>query len=142
MKKNKLVGSFEVDFDLYGIVSNAKEYKLAWNLNHALEISLTKQDDVNIEFSDHSSILISCYLYQTDNMKIELLSNKLVAKRTAKANFLLPELNQFDYLLKCRDMTGELDSENVIGFIRDLALIEYVAKLNFDDLKSKENLLY
>lgn len=142
MKKNKLSGHFEVDFDLFGIVSNSKEYKLAWNLNGALEIGLTKQEDIQIDFSDNSSILISYYLHQTDNVKIELLNNKLVAKGAAKTQYLIPELNQFDYILKCRDSTGELSSENVIGFIRDLSLVEYVVKLNFDDLKSKENLLY
>ena len=142
MKKSKLDNDFEIDFDLFGLVSNAKEYKLAWHLNDALEITLSKQEDIQIEFSDRSSILISYYLYQTDVVKVELLSNKLVSKGARKNQYLIPELSQFDYLLKCRDYSGEKSSENVIGFIRDLSLIEYIVKLNFDSLKSKENLLY
>ena len=142
MKKNKLESSFEIDFDLFGLVSNAKEYKLAWHLNNALDAQLSKQEDIQIEFSDRSSILISYYLHQTENIKIELLQNKLVSKGTKKNQFLIPELNQFDFLLKCRDQTGETTSENVIGLIRELSVVEYVLKLNFDNLKSKENLLY
>lgn len=142
MKKNKLVGSFEIDFDLYGLVCNTKEYKLAWHLNRNLEISLAKQDDIQIEFSDQSSILISYYLHQTENSKIELLQNKLVSKGSKGNNYLIPELNQFDFLIKFRDNTGERSSENVIELIRDLSLVEYVVRLNFANLKSKENLLY
>ena len=142
MKKSKLEGSIEIDFDLYGLVSNAKEYKLAWNLNNALDLGLSKQDDIQIEFSDKSTILISCYLHQTDNVKVELLQNKLISKGAKRNQYLMPELSQFDFLLKCRDLTGEMTSENVIGLIRNLSVAEYIVKLNFDDLKSKENLLY
>lgn len=142
MKKNKLSGNFEIDFDLYGLVSNAREYKLAWHLNNEFEITLSKQEDIRIEFSDRSSILISQYLYETEHLKIELLQNKLVAQGSGKNKHLIPELSQFDYLLKYRDSTGETHSENIILRIKELSLVEFVVRLNFGDLKSKENLLY
>ena len=142
MKKNKLSGSFEVDFDLIGLVCNVKEYKLAWHLNQVLDVSLSKQEDIKIEFSNHTSILISSYLHETEHLRVEMLQNKLVANGTIKNNYLIPELSQFDYLLKLKDQTGEVHSENVVGLIKALSLVEYVVKLNFDDLKSKENLLY
>ena len=142
MKKSKLEGSISIDFDLFGLVTNVKEYKLAWNLNNALDLALAKQDDIRIDFSDQSTILISYFLHQTENKKIELLQNKLVSKGTKRNQYLVPELSQFDFLLKCRDLTGEMTSENVIGLIRNLSVTEYVVKLNFDNLKSKENLLF
>ena len=142
MKKSKLDTSFEVDFDLFGLVCPAKEYKLAWHLNQSLEFSLSKKEDIKIEFSNQTSILISCCSYETENQLIELLQNKLLSSGGTNTKYLLPELNQFDYLLKIRDHSNELTSENVTDNIKRIPIVEYVMRLNFDGLKSKENLLY
>lgn len=142
MKKNKLDGGYSIDFELIGLVCNKKEYKLAWYLNQAMDISLVKQDDIKIEYADNTSILISNYLYETDYQIIELLQNKLVGSGSLTKQLLMPELKQFDYLLKLKDDTDEWTSENVNGIIKGIPIIEYAVKLNFDSLKSKENLLY
>ena len=142
MKKNKLESEYEVDFELLGIVCNKKEYKLAWYLNEALGMNLIKQEDVRIVFADNTSILISHFLHRGAYHSIELLNNKLLSTVHPKYKFLLPELSQFDYLLKIRDEADEWTSENVSVRIREIPIIEYVLKLNFEDLKSKENLLY
>lgn len=142
MKKNKLEGGYEVDFELMGLVCNKKEYKLAWYLNQGLKINLIKQEDIRIEFSDNSSILISNFKYETEFLTMELLQNRLLAKGNLKNQLLIPELKQFDYLLKFKDQTEELSSENVSVIIKEIPIIEYAMRLNFDSLKSKENLLY
>lgn len=142
MKKNKLEGGYEVDFELMGLVCNKKEYKLAWYLNQGLKINLIKQEDIRIEFSDNSSILISNFKYETEFLMMELLQNRLLAKGNLKNQLLIPELKQFDYLLKFKDQTEELSSENVSVIIKEIPIIEYAMRLNFDSLKSKENLLY
>lgn len=142
MKKNKLESGYEADFELMGLVCNKKEYKLAWHLNQALNINLVKQEDIRIEFNDQSSILISNYRYQTEFLTLELLQNRLISKGNLKNQLLIPELKQFDYLLKFKDITDELTSENVNVIIKEIPIIEYTLRLNFDTLKSKENLLY
>ncbi|SNT35442.1 hypothetical protein SAMN05421640_3490 [Ekhidna lutea] len=142
MKKTKLDGGYSLDFDLIGLVCNKKEYKLAWHLNEAMKISLKKQDDIRISYADNTSILISNYLFETDYLQIELLQNKLVGGGSMKNQLLIPELKQFDFLLKFKDETEELTSENVSAIIKGIPIIEYAMRLNFDTLKSKENLLY
>lgn len=142
MKKNKLESEYEFDFDLIGIVCNKKEYKLAWHLNEVLGIELMKQKDIKIEFANNTSILISNFLYESEFVQIELLQNKLVSGGSVKNQFLLPELKQFDFFIKFKDETDELNSENVSASIRDITIIEYSMRLNFDTIKSKENLLY
>ncbi len=142
MKKNKLTSDFDLDFELLGLVCNKKEYKLAWHINQVLGFNLVKQDDVKIEFSDLSSILISNCKYQTEHMSFELLQNKLMASANPKFKYLIPELSQFDYLIKLKDMSGELTSENVTVILKEIPIVEYVMRLTFDHLKSKENLLY
>ena len=142
MKKNKLTSDFDLDFELLGLVCNKKEYKLAWHINQVLGFNLVKQDDVKIEFSDRSSILISNCKYQTEHMSFELLQNKLMASANPKFKYLIPELSQFDYLIKLKDMSDELTSENVTVILKEIPIVEYVMRLTFDHLKSKENLLY
>lgn len=142
MKKNKLDGGYAIDFELFGLVCNKKEYKLAWYLNQALDITLVKQADIKIEYADSTSILISNYTYETDFIAIELLQNKLVGSGNIKTKLLMPELKQFDFLLKFKDQTDELTSENVSAIIKDVSIVEYAMRLKFDSLKSKENLLY
>lgn len=142
MKKNRLENIYEVDFELFGLVCNKKEYKLAWYLNEALKINLVKQEDIKMEFSDGTSIAISNYRYETNYVTLELLQNKLVASSHAKYKYLVQELSQFDYLLKFKDEAEEMSSENVSVSIKEIPVIEYAMKLNFDLLKSKENLLY
>ena len=142
MKKNKLESEYEFDFDLIGIVCNKKEYVLAWHLNEVLGIDLEKQLEIKIEFANKTSMLISNFLFETEFVQIELLQNKLVSSGNLKNQLLLPELKQFDFFIKLKDETGSFTSENVSVSIRDIAIIEYSMKLNFDSLKSKENLLY
>lgn len=142
MKKNRLDLVYEFDFELAGIVCNKKEYKLAWHLNSVLGTTLKKEEDIKIEFSNQPAMIISNFNYQTEFVEMSLLQNKLLSSGGNKPQFLLSELKQFDFLLKLRDSTGELAIENVCADIRTIPLVEYVAKLNFEELKSKENLLY
>ena len=142
MKKNKLDGGYAIDFNLIGLVCNIKEYKLAWHLNKALGISLHKQNDIKIEYADRTSIIISNYLFETEFVTIELLQNKLVGSGRLNSKLLLPELKQFDFILKFRDQTDEFTFENVNAIIKDISIIEYAMRLKFESLKSKENLLY
>ncbi len=140
MKKNKLDLPYLFNFELAGIVSNIKEYKLAWHLNDRLGLNLAKQPDIKIEFSNRSSVLISNFRHETDFIRLNLLQNKLVAGNSQQ--YLMPEVRQFDYFLKLSDDTEETKIENICEIIKEIPLVEYVSKLNFGDLKSKENLLY
>ena len=142
MKKTKLDGGYIIDFELFGLVCNKKEYKLAWHLNNALDISLKKQEDIKIEYADNTAILISNFAFETDYLFFELLQNKLIGSGNLKNQLLMPELKQFDYLLKFKDETDEITSESVNTIIKDIPIIEYAMRLNFETLKSKENLLY
>ena len=48
MKKSRLAAVYEFDFELIGIVSMVKEYKLAWNLNQLNLFHLVKAEDIKI----------------------------------------------------------------------------------------------
>ena len=46
MKTFTLDVDYECDFTLFGLVSNTRDYTLAWTLNRALRLRLTKQPEL------------------------------------------------------------------------------------------------
>ena len=138
MKTTKLIVDYEFDFDVLGLVSSAKEYKLAWFLNRELDISLVKQRDLDFEFSNGKQ-LISNYSYQTDYFCLSLLKNKATEFTNVNSPYLLPELKGYDYILK---LEGEIKLDNVKGALRNVSCIDYVNVFEVDNIKSKENLIF
>ena len=66
MIKNYFDDIYDINYDLFGIVSNIKEYKLAWILNKIFFIDLVKIDDLIIKKHNRKAFQISNYFYQSD----------------------------------------------------------------------------
>ncbi len=142
MKKNRLAAVYEFDFELIGIVSTLKEYKLAWNLNQLSLFHLIKAEDIKIEFTDHKQILISNLIFEDDYSMVHLLRNKLVSGPNGSIQYLIPDLSRFDYLLKIKSMTEEKWVEEIYEKMRELGIADYVTKIDIDKIRQKENLLF
>lgn len=142
MRKNKLDGGYAVSFNLLGIVSTSKEYQLAWHINETLGIRLTKQDDAIIEFSSGNPISIGYCHFETEYQFFSLIQNRLSAGSFNGRQLLLPEIKQFDYIVKFEDQIGEWNSVFIEERLKSIKLVQFTSQLNFEDLKSKENLLY
>ena len=98
IKKSKI--KFHVDdFKVVGIVSNSKEYKIAWILNTLLNINLKKSDNILIKLVNNQSISVSCLNYKDKKKYIRLLTNRLNNKENVKSHFI-SKLTKFDYLLQ------------------------------------------
>lgn len=50
MKKAKLHVEPTFDFELLGIVSPIRDYRMAWLVNKELDLNLVKADDLELEF--------------------------------------------------------------------------------------------
>lgn len=142
MKKNKLVVDYDYDFRLLGLISPAKDYKLAWCINKALAIKLIKNQDLKIEFVNNKQLIISNYIFETENSTLRLLKNKTLEYTDPAFAFLLPELKNFDYFIILEDEAGAFSLTDIITKIKNIPLIQYIAKLDTDKLKSKENLIF
>ena len=59
MKKSRLDIEYDFDFELLGIHSSARGYKLAWEINQALGIQLVKQPDLVVGFKKRC--IKACY---------------------------------------------------------------------------------
>ena len=142
MKKNRLSAVYEFDFALIGIVSTVKEYKLAWYLNQHNLFRLVKAEDIKIEFTDNKFIRVSNLIHEDDYSLVHLLRNKLVSSNNGPVNFLVPELSQFDYLLKLRNTVDENWSDLVFQKIKDIDIADYITRIEVEKIKQKENLLF
>ncbi len=139
MKRQRLEVSYEIDFDVYGIVSVYKDYKLAWYLNDSLNIELVKGKDLNLQFVDYN-LIISNYLFETENTQIRLLKNRSPENDSGEGAYFVPEMTNLDYFLIVRG-TDEFENDLRIS-LRKIGGIEYVIKINIDQLKSKDNFIF
>jgi hypothetical protein len=143
MKKTRLASDYSYDFTVLGLTSVAKEYKLAWSMNHALHLNLKKQNDITIQFLNNSSLVISNYLHQSENSSIRLLKNKSFAVGDdINSLYLVPELKNMDYLILINDEAGAIDVQEIIENISRLDIVEFVTRIDTEKLKSKENLIF
>lgn len=142
MKKNRLTSVYPYDFELIGIVSSAKEYRLAWHLNQLKAFHLIKSDDIKIEFADNKLIRVSVLQEETDIKKVYLLKNKLVTTNSSINQYLISELQRFDYLLKLSNQTEEnWANELLLGF-KNVPVIDYSLRIDISKIKMKDNLLF
>ncbi len=133
---------YPMDFDLFGIISPAKEYKLAWHLNQLQDFHLVKIDDIKIDFAKNKQIRVSSLAEVGKYRYIYLLKNKLIASNITSTQYLLPDLQQFDYLLKLSSETEENWAKELFLRLKDVAVIDYCVQLEVAKLKMKDNLVF
>ena len=142
MKKNRLASDYPFDFELIGIVSSVKEYKLAWHLNQLPEFHLIKAEDVKIEFSDNKLIRVSNLKDENEFRQAFLLKNKLVTSNSSINQYLLPELQKFDYLFKLSSQTHDNWAKEVNNMLKSIEIIDYSLVVDIEKIKMKDNLLF
>lgn len=140
MKKTKLFVEHQYDFELLGLVSPVKDYKMAWVINHSLGLRLVRTDDFEPEFINQSQLKISQYMEQKEHGYIQLLQNRSFKENT-QTRYLIPELRVVDYFLLLQDLTFQLDLNMYIERLSEVRYIQNIVKLDVSKLKSKENLL-
>jgi hypothetical protein len=140
MKKAKLQIEPAFDFELLGIVSPIREYRMAWLVNQELELNLVKADDLELEFLNAEKLEIAQYLLSLPHGFIQLLKNKAI-NSTQQAAYLIPELKNLDYFLLVQDETEELDLINFVKKLSRNPLVQSIVRIDITKLKSKENLL-
>jgi hypothetical protein len=140
MKKNKLVIEYRYDFELTGIASTAKGYKLAWAINRQTGFNLVRQPDLPVGFKKEGEKFFNFFAYETRLNRLKLFRNKPVDQAAAK-HLLVPEFPHFDFIL----LTHAEDpafTTMLIETLRSLPFVELVAPIPLDGLKSKVNFIF
>lgn len=142
MAKNKLIIEYEYDFDLYGIISTAKAYKLAWLINQQLDLHLIKEEDINFSFLNEEKLVISNYLYMTEHSNFRLLKNRSEENIPDKMSYLIPELNKFDYFIMKNGIINDYTNSELLSHLQKIKEIQYIVALDINKIKSRENLIF
>lgn len=140
MKKTKLFVEPIFDFELLGLVSPVKDYKMAWLINQELHLDLVKSEDIQIEFLSSPRLEISQYLLSLPHGFIQLLKNKAL-NTSQQLAYLIPELRNLDYFLLVQDQTHQTSIATFVEHLAKNPNIQSVVRLDVSKIKSKENLL-
>ena len=142
MGKKRLIVSYEIDFNLYGLIATIKDYKLAWLLNKALNIHFVKEPDLTLDFVSGGRLVLCNYYHQSEHFSIRLIKNKDVEQTGVQTNYLIPEMNNFDFVLQIKGIDQFMEIAQLEKTIRSISEVEYLAAIDTGKLKSKENLIF
>jgi hypothetical protein len=140
MKKSKLIIEYEYNFDLLGIASGAKGYKLAWELNHTLGIQLVKQPDLVVGFKTGGEKNFSFYAYERQINRLKLFKNKSFENDPGKY-FLIPEFPHFDFIILAA-MEEHYTHQQLIDLIKSIPAVQLISPIPLEGLKSKSNFIF
>ena len=141
MKTFTLDVEYECDFALFGLVSSTRDYTLAWTLNRALRLRLTKQPELLLNLVSQGRLVFTHYLYATETLTLRLLRNRSVAPSALKKPFLAPDIKEYDYLLAVSNGSGSLADNALLAQLGALEAVQYVCQFDPNTLKYKENLM-
>ena len=136
--KQKIIKTTDIkknDFVLYGLVSSANDYRIAWLLNNKLNIKLKKADDFTIEIKKLSEITNYTQFSTEDNpSNIRFISNK-------DANSLKLFKLDFDYILIINKDCEYVDNiKNYLSQINEIMLSSKIQILTKHNKKILEKI--
>jgi hypothetical protein len=125
----------EYDFEIIGVSSHEKDYRLAWSLNKSLGWRLVRIEDAVVEgkrsTTHHARFR---WTHPVDQTVFTLIDNK-----TPDGTFM-PELIQFDYLLKI-EQPSESVMKKLQSGLRNTDFVLAFQRQEVDKLKHKDILL-
>jgi hypothetical protein len=139
MKKNKLLIEYDFDFQLLGISTAARGYKLAWEINQRLGVNLIKQPDLVVGFKNDEEKSFSFYSFETPLNRLKLFKNKPQEQDPGKY-FLIPEFPHFDFIILAA--MEEHAQQQLIDLLRSIPAIQLAAPISLEGLKSKSNFIF
>ena len=139
MSKKRIV-SLEEDFtgSLWGIVAPVKEYQLCWHLNKEMGFGLKRAEDIEIIHKKKNRTSVFSFFRFEDDLdkwQVFVVSNKHFGEH------LVPEVKQADFFLMIKGEVSELQEEELFAKLKKIPVVQLAVKLNYDKLKSRENLM-
>ena len=131
---------YEFDFDVFGITSSVKGYKLAWEINERLGIHLVRQPDLLVGFKNHEEKSFSHYSFGSTVNHLKLLRNKPQEMDKGKY-FLIPEFPHYDFIILAR-LTDHHTNASLAEVLKKIPAVELVVPIALDTLKSKSNFVF
>ena len=139
MKKSKLIIDYEYNFELIGITTAVRGYRLAWELNQRLGVNLVKQPDLAVGFKNNDEKTFSFYSFETPLNRLKVFKNRPTDQEAGKY-FLIPEFPHFDFIILAA--MEEHKHQQLIDLLKSIPSIQLVSPIELEGLKSKSNFIF
>ena len=126
------------DFFLWGVLSSYGGHKLCWEMNKALDLTLTRQDDiVLVRRPEAEDAFFNYYSFADEEnfLMTELIRNK------CNGEFYMRELRNFDFLLMVKGEIDFFEAESFTARLKKLDSIRSVMAIDLDKIKNHEHLI-
>lgn len=145
-----------IDYELIAIHSSLEDYRLAYFINKALQIQLSKSNsNIELETKEGKSEF-SHFIFDDEIHDIiwNVFENKATAIPSEKTTngifdsvdvtmYVIPEFKRADYILKIENMeTVIFPLEKIIQKLSKISQISMVYRIDQNKLKSKNNLIF
>jgi hypothetical protein len=140
MKKTRLEFEYSYDFQLLGIISAAKGYKLAWEINRKVELQLARQPDLQVADKKNNNQGYAHFMHWSESLVVRLFRNK-PAEAEAQTGRMVPEFPHYDYIIMVQS-DDETKSNRLQELLRTIPSVELVAFIPLAALKSKDNFIF
>ena len=137
MAKLTLEIDADFDFDLIGICSHIKDYRLSWEINQELGFEFTKDNNYEINQNGEQQVHAFYSYYDNDN----LIDYFLINNRSNKG-LLIPEENKCDYFMVIKGVLKSSEKKDLLEKISTLKHVLTSYNIEVEELKSKNNLLF
>lgn len=131
---------FFEDRKILGIVSSLKNYVFCWHIFNALDLQFITSADLQIKMDKAKrSYLFTIYQCLKEKNHIE----HLIYSNKNDGEFLIPELQHFDFLWLIKDPLHIYDSlEPIKTTIKQISGVQLITELQLEKIKAKDNFLY
>ena len=152
IKKYKL--SFESDYYLFGIQTDAPSHKFIYFINKDLKINFQRDKDLEL-LNYNQSVYLPKFVYNDFKRDQDwiLISNRsgyisnsdeyynqIFHEKSVNYIHLIPEYKMFNYILKIENFN---DSEKKkFKKIKSLVTVNLIMELNLNKIKNKERLVF
>jgi hypothetical protein len=150
----------EIDYSIIAIHTPLEDYRLAYFINLALNITLGRSaKDILIDIKEGKSFFSKYSFYDAKkDITWHLIQNKnevIQSDNKQKSNlffdqdldiatqvYLLPELKKADYFLKIEACQSNFNKIKTVADLNAIATISMVYSVKTETLKSKNNLIF
>ena len=151
---------FKIDYDLnfiiIGVQSEMKDYQFGYFLNNSPFFELNRMNTDISCIINEKKVYFSVFEHVNSDQKRTsfLIKNKvlyhdpvpisksLFNESVDKAAFLIPELKEFNYLIKMVGIWKKKEFEELQKFLHHMKNVEFQANINLTQIKSINNLVF
>lgn len=138
-QKYNLLFENECNYDLIGICSHHRDYRLVWGLNELLRLQLKKSDEEYVVGNKKGNVFSSHPFYFQEDP--DFGNDFYLIKNKSEGKFLIPEKQQVDYFLFL--VNNQLvEVEEWVEKLKSHSSVLTAFSFDPSDFKSTENILF